>query len=68
MKKCAAKSPRTTPVCTAPTCSRRTYARSTEAPPTRLFHLDNTLVDRQLTLADWAASFRKRHGLNGISF
>ncbi|MFJ6214214.1 HAD family hydrolase [Streptomyces sp. NPDC092296] len=29
-----------------------------------LFDLDNTLVDRQLTLAAWAARFRARHGLD----
>ncbi|WP_405625000.1 HAD family hydrolase [Streptomyces sp. NBC_01396] len=28
-----------------------------------LFDLDNTLVDRQGTLADWAAEFTTRHGL-----
>jgi putative hydrolase of the HAD superfamily len=28
-----------------------------------LFDLDNTLVDRQGTLADWAAGFTSRHGL-----
>jgi phosphoglycolate phosphatase-like HAD superfamily hydrolase len=32
--------------------------------PLVLFDLDNTLVDRRLTLADWAASFRERHGLD----
>ncbi|MYY13487.1 HAD-IA family hydrolase [Streptomyces sp. SID4919] len=31
--------------------------------PVVLFDLDNTLVDRQLALARWAASFRSRHRL-----
>ncbi|MFH8479664.1 hypothetical protein [Streptomyces sp. NPDC018055] len=28
-----------------------------------LFDLDNTLVDRRGTLADWAAKFTAQHGL-----
>lgn len=32
-------------------------------PPRVLFDLDNTLVDRRGTLADWAAQFTARHGL-----
>ncbi|MGW1260162.1 hypothetical protein ACWD5Q_34585 [Streptomyces sp. NPDC002513] len=28
-----------------------------------LFDLDNTLVDRQGTLAEWVADFTARHGL-----
>ncbi|MET7478173.1 hypothetical protein ABZT17_27940 [Streptomyces sp. NPDC005648] len=30
-----------------------------------LFDLDNTLVDRQKTLAEWAVEFATRHGLEG---
>ncbi|MFB9465832.1 HAD family hydrolase [Streptomyces cinereospinus] len=33
--------------------------------PLALFDLDNTLVDRQSTLADWVAIFLVRHGLPG---
>ncbi|MEU6546455.1 HAD-IA family hydrolase [Streptomyces sp. NPDC046859] len=33
--------------------------------PLVLFDLDNTLVDRRGTLADWAAEFTTRHGLEG---
>jgi putative hydrolase of the HAD superfamily len=31
--------------------------------PLVLFDLDNTLVDRRGTLADWSAEFTARHGL-----
>lgn len=30
-----------------------------------LFDLDNTLVDRRGTVADWSAEFTARHGLDG---
>ncbi|WP_328667617.1 HAD family hydrolase [Streptomyces sp. NBC_00322] len=35
--------------------------------PLVLFDLDNTLVDRKLTLVEWAASFRERHGLDAAA-
>lgn len=37
-------------------------------PPLVLFDLDNTLVDRQGTLASWVAGFVARHGLGEVEY